>query len=178
MTSDNEEIRITLRLPAPLRDRLAEGATENARSMNGEIVARLENSFGSNVDPKALADAFAIAEDMRARIEQQWDYVHELEKKLAEDRQRFQKEMREKRAELASYVWERRTRERERTKESLERKEEKLREIRDRYTARFDALDEREKELNEAIARFNAREKELGDVVRSLSSGANMLARK
>jgi chromosome segregation ATPase len=146
--------------------------------MNAEIVARLENSFTSNVDPKALSDAFAIAEDMRARVEQQWNYIHEIEKKLAEDRTRFNAEMREKRAELASYVWERRTRARERAKEELERKEERLREMRDRYTARFEALDEREKELNEAITRFNAREKELGEVVRSLTKGVDIVGKK
>ncbi|ESX13639.1 hypothetical protein X768_04690 [Mesorhizobium sp. LSJC265A00] len=36
------ETRITLRLPAPLRDALAKGAQVSSRSMNGEIVFRLE----------------------------------------------------------------------------------------------------------------------------------------
>src|SRR5690606_1276650 len=39
------EVRITLRLPGSLRDRLLEAADKNSRSMNGEIVARLEDSF-------------------------------------------------------------------------------------------------------------------------------------
>jgi Arc-like DNA binding domain len=37
------EIRITLRLPADLRDRLAASADANSRSMNGEIVFRLDD---------------------------------------------------------------------------------------------------------------------------------------
>jgi len=39
---DDTEVRITLRLPGSLRDRLLEVADKNSRSMNGEIVARLE----------------------------------------------------------------------------------------------------------------------------------------
>ncbi len=42
---DEQEIRITLRLPFPLRDRLSESAASASRSMNGEIVERLEESF-------------------------------------------------------------------------------------------------------------------------------------
>lgn len=37
----DEETRLTLRLPEWLRDRLTDAAAKNARSMNGEIVARL-----------------------------------------------------------------------------------------------------------------------------------------
>jgi hypothetical protein len=41
--ADDDEIRITLRLPASLRDGLQKAAEANARSMNGEIVARLRH---------------------------------------------------------------------------------------------------------------------------------------
>lgn len=163
-----------VRLPEGMRDRIAASADHNGRSMNAEIVARLENSFASNVDPKALSDAFAIAEDMRARVEQHGKYLEEVEKQLAEDRKRFGAQIREKRAELANQVWERRAR----AREELERKEERIRDMRERYTARNDALDEREKELNETIARLNARERELGEVVRSLTKGVDMLGKK
>ncbi|MDW9802784.1 Arc family DNA-binding protein [Sinorhizobium meliloti] len=169
-----EEIRITLRLAASLRDKLSRAADGNERSMNGEIVARLENSFESNVDPKALTDAFAIAEDMRSRVEQQWNYLQEVERKLLEERKQISEQLRAKRAELAHHIWERRAR----VREELERKEERVREMRERYIARSEALQEREKELNDAIARFNAREKELGEVVRSLTKGADMLVKR
>lgn len=39
---ETEEIRITLRLPSSLRDRLLVSASEASRSMNGEIIERLE----------------------------------------------------------------------------------------------------------------------------------------
>jgi hypothetical protein len=41
---DKGEIRITLRLPGHLRDKLTSSAAEHARSMNGEIVARLSEA--------------------------------------------------------------------------------------------------------------------------------------
>ncbi|MDE3818775.1 Arc family DNA-binding protein [Sinorhizobium meliloti] len=163
-----------VRLPEGMRDRIAASAEHNGRSMNAEVVARLENSFSSNVDPKALSDAFAIAEDMRARLENQWNYLQEVERKLLDERKQIGEQLREKRAELAHHIWERRAR----IREELERKEERVREMRERYIARNEALQEREKELNDAIARFNAREKELGDVVRSLTKGADMLVKK
>ncbi|HWM82968.1 MAG TPA: Arc family DNA-binding protein [Pseudolabrys sp.] len=39
------EVRITFRMPANLRERVAAAAEKNNRSMNAEIVARLEASF-------------------------------------------------------------------------------------------------------------------------------------
>lgn len=45
MSAGDDEVRITLRLPALLRDHLAKAAGESGRSMNGEIVVRLEDSF-------------------------------------------------------------------------------------------------------------------------------------
>ena len=59
-----EEIRITLRLPAPLRDKLQSTLDATKRSMNGEIVARLERSFLVNLedlkDPAARLQSLAI----------------------------------------------------------------------------------------------------------------------
>lgn len=40
------EVRITLRLPEKLRDRLQTASNLNNRSMNGEIVERLQYTFG------------------------------------------------------------------------------------------------------------------------------------
>ncbi|THK34662.1 Arc family DNA-binding protein [Ensifer sp. MPMI2T] len=45
--SENDEVRITLRLPERLRDRLRSGTRQSGRSMNNEIVDRLEQSFRS-----------------------------------------------------------------------------------------------------------------------------------
>lgn len=45
MRIEEAEVRITLRLPAYLHARLVDAAEESARSMNGEIVARLEETF-------------------------------------------------------------------------------------------------------------------------------------
>jgi hypothetical protein len=43
--SENDEVRITLRLPEGLRDRLRRGSLNSGRSMNNEVVDRLEQSF-------------------------------------------------------------------------------------------------------------------------------------
>lgn len=51
------EVRITLRLPDDVRDRIAAAATANGRSMNAEIVARIANSSPE----KTLRDEFAMA---------------------------------------------------------------------------------------------------------------------
>lgn len=41
----NGVVQIALRLPEPLRDQIRNAAVENGRSINSEIVARLEGSF-------------------------------------------------------------------------------------------------------------------------------------
>lgn len=43
------EFRSQFRLPGSLYDRLKEAAEKNGRSLNAEIVARLESSFGPDV---------------------------------------------------------------------------------------------------------------------------------
>ena len=44
---ENDEARITLRLPERLRDRLKAASLQSGRSMNNEIVDRLDQSFRS-----------------------------------------------------------------------------------------------------------------------------------
>jgi hypothetical protein len=60
MTS--EDIQTNLRLPADLKERLRQAADTSNRSMNAEVVARLEDSFTAGaappVDDKTL-DLFA-----------------------------------------------------------------------------------------------------------------------
>jgi predicted butyrate kinase (DUF1464 family) len=43
--AEEDEVRITLRLPEDLRDRLKKATEESGRSMNAEIVDRLTKSF-------------------------------------------------------------------------------------------------------------------------------------
>lgn len=51
------EVRITLRLPDHVHEKIAASATENGRSMNAEIVARI-----ANLSPeRTLRDEFAMA---------------------------------------------------------------------------------------------------------------------
>ncbi|QFI65226.1 Arc family DNA-binding protein [Sinorhizobium alkalisoli] len=44
MNDGSEEVRLTLRMPATIRDHLVDEAAKVGRSLNAEIVARLENS--------------------------------------------------------------------------------------------------------------------------------------
>lgn len=43
--AEEDEVRITLRLPKSLRDRIAASAERQGRSMNGEIVQALEQAY-------------------------------------------------------------------------------------------------------------------------------------
>lgn len=52
---DSAEVRITLRLPAGLRDTLLEAAASSSRSMNGEIVHRLDKYDAVMRDAEHLA---------------------------------------------------------------------------------------------------------------------------
>ncbi|WP_080582732.1 Arc family DNA-binding protein [Sinorhizobium fredii] len=68
MSDDQEEVRLTLRLPAGLRDRLTWEASTSGRSLNGEMVYRLEKSL---VD----ADQAEPAE----RVAELWQRIEKLE---------------------------------------------------------------------------------------------------
>lgn len=51
--SETQE-RFIIRLPEGMRDRIAESAKANNRSMNAEIVARIQNSFEAQEDVRQL----------------------------------------------------------------------------------------------------------------------------
>jgi hypothetical protein len=52
-----EDPQIKLRLPPDLKDRLAEAATDNNRSLNAEVVSRLQESFDSQAgDTEAVME--------------------------------------------------------------------------------------------------------------------------
>jgi len=68
--------RFQVRMPDGLRDRIREAAEANSRSMNAEIVARLESSF----DP-ATNEASALRDellDMLAISKRQADMIDKL----------------------------------------------------------------------------------------------------
>lgn len=54
MTSD--DLQTNLRLPAALKAKLQRAAETNKRSMNAEVVARLDGSFSSAADKAAVDD--------------------------------------------------------------------------------------------------------------------------
>lgn len=59
MNEDSGEVRLTLRLPASLRDRLTKEASMSGRSLNAEMVFRLEIS----ADVDRLLKDFELAKE-------------------------------------------------------------------------------------------------------------------
>lgn len=55
ISTNRESDRFIIRLPEGMRDRIKAAAAENNRSMNAEIVARLETSFATGPDQSNLA---------------------------------------------------------------------------------------------------------------------------
>lgn len=61
--------RFIVRLPDGMRDRIAEEAKANNRSMNAEIVGRLEASFALSAPSQRVAELEAMAQQHKAVIE-------------------------------------------------------------------------------------------------------------
>ena len=59
-----------LRLPEGMRDKLAEAAKANGRSLNGEIVHRLMQSLEREAVQKKLSDHLKVQGDRLAKVEQ------------------------------------------------------------------------------------------------------------
>lgn len=74
MGAGDEEVRLTLRLPASLRDRLAKEAEASGRSMNGEMVYRLEKTITDD-------DTVSRHED---ELNQLWEKIDKLENAVEE----------------------------------------------------------------------------------------------
>lgn len=58
---DDNQTRITLRLPDDIRDRVASAGKQNNRSMNAEIIARLEESFIGTNSPDLVAKVASLS---------------------------------------------------------------------------------------------------------------------
>lgn len=46
----SEQVQVNFRMPVELRDRIKAAAEDNHRSMNAEIIARLEDTFAPPID--------------------------------------------------------------------------------------------------------------------------------
>ena len=71
-------VKTQLRLPLSLQEKLVEAAKASGRSMNAEIVARLEASFPKNLDWLA-ANRQTERETLRLAVEEQVRRVEELQ---------------------------------------------------------------------------------------------------
>lgn len=60
----NDTYRSQFRLPLELADKLRAAAEQNSRSMNAEIVARLEHSFAEAHQPEQVTEAM-LREEFR-----------------------------------------------------------------------------------------------------------------
>lgn len=78
-----DEYRSQFRLPYPLFDRVKAAADEAKRSINAEVVLRLEASFVAPVDP--VARLLPILEERDRRL---LDELRSIVSELAESRQR------------------------------------------------------------------------------------------
>ncbi|RVH37643.1 Arc family DNA-binding protein [Sinorhizobium meliloti] len=86
-----EEVRITLRLPASLRDKLLASAEDRSRSMNGEIVERLDWSFDRATDERAnllklVHDQDTELQELRERVKNPGAEIGRLKQLLADER--------------------------------------------------------------------------------------------
>ncbi|MDH2244898.1 Arc family DNA-binding protein [Pseudomonas sp. GD03855] len=65
MDKDDRYTRITLRIPKDLHSKLSDAADETSKSMNAEIIARLEESFEQGKRDDTLASTIAdLARDL------------------------------------------------------------------------------------------------------------------
>ncbi|NVM41942.1 Arc family DNA-binding protein [Ochrobactrum intermedium] len=74
VSTGRDSDKFMLRFPDGMRDRLKQAAAENNRSMNAEIIARLEASF-SNSSGSKLTDR--LSEQEKAEL---WDFIRDIAK--------------------------------------------------------------------------------------------------
>lgn len=59
-----EDPQLKLRLPSELKDRITKAAAENGRSVNAEILSRLDRSFDDDSNFNELYDRVEVIEKM------------------------------------------------------------------------------------------------------------------
>ena len=72
--AEDTETHMRIRVPNALRDKLIVIAEKNGRSLNAEVVTRLEASLQQDTETEALTDA----------LETLWEHIHRLEAKVFE----------------------------------------------------------------------------------------------
>ncbi|NEJ57493.1 Arc family DNA-binding protein [Rhizobium ruizarguesonis] len=81
MTDGADEVRLTLRLPTKLRDQITRDAAESGRSLNAEIVKRLETPEGESAKlaelKKQLLDEHQAYVRMEALFDSQMTVIEE-----------------------------------------------------------------------------------------------------
>jgi predicted DNA-binding protein len=75
MSVEGDEIRLTLRLPTSLRDKLAVLSKQSGRSLNAEIVTHLERSIGVE---ETYGPIDEVIGEIWAAIEKLQEKVHPL----------------------------------------------------------------------------------------------------
>lgn len=84
MPSQDQWTRITLRLPDPVHERIKAAASSNGRSLNGEIVATLDEKYA---DAESLETSLAMIERLHKLRENStspdnWDHYHRALKRV------------------------------------------------------------------------------------------------
>ena len=64
----SEQVQVNFRMPVDLRDRIKAAAEANNRSMNSEIVARLEASLSGKIETEAKCAANYLEHLLRQQI--------------------------------------------------------------------------------------------------------------
>jgi hypothetical protein len=78
MAEEDDFVRITLRLPAALHASLNEAAAKK-RSMNAEIIARLERSLREQDYQKEVSDLRSAVTEIHTMLAQEWKFRHVLD---------------------------------------------------------------------------------------------------
>ncbi|MCY1377731.1 hypothetical protein D9M69_653200 [compost metagenome] len=81
----NDTIRSQFRIPSSLHEKLKEAADENRRSLNTELIVRLESTFPWKAEDISLALSRFRLRDLMTPSEYE-DLVDRIAEKLREDR--------------------------------------------------------------------------------------------
>lgn len=67
----DKQIRVTLRMPPGIHEKLSNAADESGRSMNAEIVHRLESSFNETEDSPILFSRRYVPEELEDELSEE-----------------------------------------------------------------------------------------------------------